>query len=60
MFTYESELIKGRREPIPHQARISVLYQDFIRKTGSASQQVVETWRIAPDNRLYLNRKTPP
>jgi hypothetical protein len=36
-------------ELIPHHARISLLCQDSVRRTGSASQQVVVSWRKAAD-----------
>ena len=35
-------------DPIPDHARISVR-QDSVRRTGSASQQVVASWRKAAD-----------
>ena len=57
MFTYEPELIKGgggeRTHPPPCQDLIalseSLLCQDSVRKTGSASQQVVAYWRKAAE-----------
>ena len=54
---------RQREEPTPICQDLVVTLSGFVRKTGSASQQVVVSWRkphMWQDNRLYLGLKTLP